>query len=115
MTFELVVKRKQGSMVAIKPMQIAIRKNGFSLGSDIVNSFNGKEFVEIYLDYENKRIGFRAVDNGITGFKSQKTDAKTNTRYLVAKKVTARLNKGLFEAEMEEDMAVIKVPEIAKE
>jgi len=112
MVFELVQKNVWRCNL-VGPMQVTVRKSGFNFGTAIRDFFENKEFVEIYLDKENKKVGFKATDNAITGFRVQ--TAKSKQGIVACGALAKRLQHGIFNAEIEDGFVVIKVPEIAEE
>lgn len=113
MAFELLEKIRANTL-GLNPNQISISRGGsISFGSDIADKLREKGFVEIYIDREENRIGFKTTDNNINGFKFQETKGG-KTCHIVSKMVKDLFPKGKFDAFLEEEYIVIRVPEIAK-
>lgn len=112
MGFEIVQKNVWRCGI-LKPMQVTIRKSGFNFGREIREFFGDNEYVEIYLDKDKKKVGFKPTDNGVTGFKM--LTSKSNQGAIACTGTARRLQQGFFDAEIEDGLVVIKVPEIATE
>lgn len=108
MTFEIVQK---SAGLALDSMQVSITNNGFSFGSKLIEEFGDNDYVEIYLDTTRRKVGFRITDSRITGFKLQR-GLRAGT---ISNPPTARrLEKGIYEAKIEEGFVVVNVPRILK-
>ncbi len=113
MVFELLEKIRANTL-GLNPNQISISKSGtISFGSDICDRLREKGYVEIYIDREENQIGFKSTENNLNGFKFQETKGG-KTSHIVSKMVKDLFPRGKFEANLEEDFIVIKVPEIAE-
>ena len=99
----------------IPPAGISITRTSFGFGSAIGKEFaDSTGFVEIHLDRENNKIGFKPAESRLTGFTIQhKKPGKLV--YLGIKALAERLPKGRYLAKKEDDMWVIEVPEIPAE
>jgi len=93
--------------------QVSVKKTSFSFGSEIGKQFKGHDFVEIYLDTKRRKVGFKATDSKITGFKIQRSSERSNN--LSSPTITKRLDSGVYNAKIEDGFVVINVPRILKE
>lgn len=113
MTFELVKKGLLGAG-GIKPNEISVGKSSFSFGTDILKHFKGENYIELYLDKQRKRVGFKATKSNLTGFKLQAKNSRT-ARNISAKIMSKRIPRGRYPAEIDKDgFVVISVREIAE-
>lgn len=88
----------------ILPRQISISKHTLIFGREIAKTFD-KGFVEVYLDKKKSLVGFSSSNSPLTGYKMHKSNNVTG--------IFAReLKKGLYEANLESGIWVIKVDKI---
>ncbi|HEC40869.1 MAG TPA: hypothetical protein ENI29_21675 [bacterium] len=113
MAFELLEKIRANTL-GLNPNQISISRSGtISFGKDVSDKLRKKGFVEIYIDREENRVGFKTTDNNLNGFKFQETK-NGKTSHIVSKMVKDLFPRGKFDAKLEKEYIVIRVPEIAK-
>lgn len=110
MVFEQLEKGLRG--LAIKAKEVSIAKTVISFGVDIGKEMLGKGIVEIWLDTEHNKVGFKPGKDRMTGF-SANTKSKSGGTRITSKVACERLPIGIYEAKKEDDMWVIKVPKIA--
>ena len=110
MVFEIIEKGLRGFPIG-KEM-ISISKTSISLGETIGEELLENGFVEIWLDRESNKVGFKLSKDGVRGFKVQKRDDNSLVR-ITSKLAVLFIPRGLYDAIKEEDMWVIKVSEIA--
>lgn len=111
MVFEIIEKGFRGFHIGDE--MITIAKTNISLGKTIGQEFMQTGFVEIWLDRELNKVGFKSTKNDIRGFKIQLKENELGTR-ITSKVACESIPTGLYDAVKEGDMWVIKVPEIAK-
>ena len=111
MVFEIIEKGLRGFHIGDE--MITIAKTNISLGKTIGQEFLRTGFVEIWLDRNENKVGFKSTKNGIRGFKIQVKENELGTR-ITSKKACESLPTGVYDAVKEDDMWVIKVSEIAK-
>ena len=111
MVFEIIKKGLRGFPIGDE--MISIAKTNISLGKTIGEEFLKNNFVEIFLDRDTNRIGFKTSKDNIRGFKIQKKEGHNFAR-ITSKIACESVSRGLYDAKKEEDMWVIKVSEIAK-
>ena len=107
MVFKIIEKGQHA--MAHAPMTIAITASGFSFGSDVVKFIGDNSSLEVYLDKDNKRVGFKPTNNILTGFKLHK-GGKSWT--MSGSNISKRLTAGKYTAKIEDGFAVITVKEI---
>ena len=95
--FEIIEKRQIGP-VRVKHNEISVYKTGFSFGKDCLNLLD-KDFVEIYIDRKDNRIGFKPTNNSITGFKINRKDT-LRINCVFSKKVVKRKYNFIIEDDM---------------
>lgn len=110
MTFERVEKGLHRNRVG--PMQISIAKTLANFGEDITIAFAKTCFVEVYLDRSENLVGFRACTDNITGFRLLKSQTRIRG---ITGKFLKMLPVGIYHAELQDDMYVVRVVEIAKD
>lgn len=111
MAYQLYKKLAQYTGRRISPTEISITQNSFGVGPKIAEELKKDGFVEIYVDKENNKIGFKATKNSETGFKVQHKKV-SSILYVTAKSITNGLVKARYPAVKEGDMWVITVPNI---
>lgn len=115
MAFEKIIKgigMKQG----LAEGEVSVGKYGISFAKDLRDDFilpRGMH-MEVYVDVEGRRVGFKPTNDGATGFKLQQTKRgnKTGNCY-IASKTVKRVPEGRYKSSIVGDMIVINVPEIA--
>ncbi len=105
MTFKLHIKRTH----RIFEGYIKINCNYIVFPDELINKIKEKN-IEIYLDYENKRMGFLPSNDQIRGFKIIKRGKFASSHITFAHKDQS-IN-GLYKYSKEKDMLVIKVPNL---
>ncbi len=110
MVFEIIEKGLRGFPIG-KEM-ISISKTSISLGETIGEEFMKSGFVEVYLDRDLNRVGFKPTKDSIKGFKVQLSDNKLLAR-ITSKLACKFIPIGLYDSKFEDKLWVIKVPEIA--
>lgn len=111
MGFELLIKRARQTL----PVDVvAVNKCSISFGANIVDFFKKQPFVEIYLDKEDKQVGFKASNNIVTGFKLEKK-GKSGKLSITAKQASTMIPLGQYPTKFEKGLAVISVPSLAIE
>lgn len=111
MVFELYEKGSHSTMLTAK--EVRIRKACISFGSDICEDIMKVGYVEVYFNRETNKVGFKPVENAVTGFHTPKRpDGKS--LFLTSKTIAGMLPVGCYKAEKEDDMWVIEVLEIAE-
>lgn len=108
MGFKIV--KKNAGLPRNGPMDVSISKHGFSFGHGLTPVFEKHECVEVYLDIEDKKIGFSPTNNKITGFRINKISRSWT---LSTTGVVKRIPFGRYVGRVEDGMVVIDVPEIA--
>ncbi len=111
MVFEIIEKGLRGFCIGDE--MITIARTNISLGKTIGQEFLKTGFVEIWLDRDSNKVGFKSTKNEIRGFKVQSKDNGLGTR-ITAKRACESIPRGLYDAKKEDEMWVIKVSEIAK-
>ncbi len=111
MVFEKILKGVRGS--GVEPMMISIARTMASFGCEIANDLREKGSVEIYFDREENKVGFKSTNSRITGFALSKEEKGSGMR-ISSKTLCQSVPVGQYLATKEDDMWVIKVPEIAK-
>lgn len=110
MTFKLI--RKRAGVRPRNPTEVAVTKNGFSVGNQLTKGWEEYSSAEVYIDSVEKQVGFRPTNNTISGFKFNKTGI---TWTLQARAASKRVPMGTYDAKVENGMIVFSVPKIAKE
>ena len=110
MVFERIEKGYRGRPIGEE--MISIAKTNISLGKIIGEELLKQGFVEIWLDRELNKVGFKSTKDSIRGFKVQNSQSKTLAR-ITSNLACKFLPIGVYDTTKEEDMWVIKVPEIA--
>ena len=108
-----IVEKGAGRGFSLKPMTIRVLKTIISFGSDIALDFKeagGR--VEIYIDKNENKVGFKPSKDLIKGF-SITLDSKKYSRLSLSEHLKI-FTIGEYESEFVDDMYVIKVSEIAE-
>ena len=111
MVFEIIKKGLRGFPIGNE--MISISKTSLSLGETIGKEFLEMGFVEVWLNKESNKVGFKPTKDKIRGFKVQKSEGKELAR-ITSKLACKFIPIGLYDSKKEDDMWVIKVSEIAK-
>ncbi len=111
MVFEIIEKGFRGFNIGDE--MITIAKTNISLGKTIGQEFLKTGFVEVWLDRDENKVGFKPTKNEIRGFKIQAKENELGSR-ITSKRACEAIPTGLYNAVKEDEMWVIKVPEIAK-
>lgn len=120
MVFELFEKGSH-TIGGLKPKQVSVAKTSMTLGSDSVKIMKDG-FVEVWLDYANKRVGLRNCNNQVKGFKlhfHKEKSGKSGNPYITGTFVNL-LPRGLYESYQEKEegtgrlFVVFEVTEIAR-
>ena len=115
MAYQLYKKMARFGGRRLPPSGISITSTSFGLGSELAAYFerNGAH-IEIFIDEENKKIAFKSSNNSETGFTMQYKN-ETKIGYLGLPTLVKRFPKGRYDAVKEDDMWVVKVPDIDME
>lgn len=112
MGFVLVVKGQLGMGIhRLSENCVSIGKYTTSFGSE-ASKILTKKFVEVYIDYDGKRIGFKGTDSTIRGFKLSRKDKTVRTS---CAKIQNLVERGHYPISIEDDMVVIEVQEFKEE
>ncbi len=102
MVFEKIIK-SQGRGSVVEPNEVRLNVNSVVFGKDINL---GAEYVEIYLDKELGRVGFKSTGDSSSGFKiytqSRVSSRLTNLGFL------KQINSGIFKVKQENGMYVVE-------
>ena len=114
MTFE-IYEKKQIGIKKIGFREISITKSYISFGDDVSNELKRNRFVEIHIDKENKRVGFKPTDEKANGF-SLKDNSKFHSSYSLSVKLSNIVPKGRYLAYKDNSLGmwIIDVKEIAR-
>lgn len=107
MVFELHIKRNP----RILEGYLKINCNYIIFPDEVINNIKETN-IEIYLDYENKRMGFLLSNDKIKGFKIRKKGKSASSHITFVHKDQS-IN-GLYKYNKEKDMLVINVPNLNK-
>ncbi len=110
MVFEIYEKGQSWGHVG-RSDEISITKTSISFGTDSLSQFGEEEFVEVYLDRKNNKVGFKSTTDNVTGFRIGKKVNKTGRRVSTGKFIKL-LPQGKFKMRVEDGFVVIDVPEI---
>ncbi len=111
MGFELVIKGSHNQ--GLNGLQISVAKTTYSLSIE-AGKFLNKKFVEVYLNREENLVGLKPSSDGIRGFKvTFNTSDKSNERKRFTGTALKMIPLGIYDMEIQDDMLVFKVPEIA--
>jgi len=105
MGFELI--KKGTGKQKIPNDVISWGKNAISFGQDAKNFLTG-DYAEVYVDKENKLVGFKVADS-VTGFKILK---KNGASTMNLRRLQGISPKGYMKGKVEGDMFVISLPEM---
>ena len=105
MAFKLHIKRTP----RILKGYIKINCNYIVFPDELINKIKEKN-IEIYLDYENKRMGFFPSNDEIKGFKIRKRGKFTSSHITFVHKDQS-IN-GLYKYSKEKGLLIIKVPNL---
>jgi hypothetical protein len=112
MTFEIV--EKSAGMKQLDDSSISVGKTGTFFGTDIATAFDGFDRCEIYLDFDERRVGFKPSNDKIKGFVLGKAKDGKQRKSLSGTWVK-QIAKGHYTAtKNSEGMFVINVKEIAR-
>lgn len=110
MGFKLFQKGSHMSL-GLPEDEVSVAKTCITLGMG-VRKFLKEDFVEVYLDREENRVGLKPTKSSLTGFKIfGKKETKTTS---IVGSFIKLLPKGRYKTKIEDGLIVFKVPEIAK-
>jgi|SRR3990172_9802008 len=112
MVFEIYQKGTHN--LRIRDNEISFAKTSITFGLNMKVDFLKKGYVEVYLDREENKIGFKPTKNQVTGFKVLYIENQDKLTRITAKQICSLIPVGRYEVTQEKDMYVIKVPEIAR-
>ncbi len=124
MAYQLYKKlRNYFGAQGLMPTDISITQTAFGLGTEVskdlgCNNLEDGKRVEVYIDKETNKIGFKISPDETTGFKPQKKPHGHDTgkiTYIGVKKLTQQLPRGRYAATKEGDMWVITVPDMPQD
>ena len=111
MAFEIITKGHHG--IGIAPDEISVSKTTTTLGQDFCDFLKGNEYIEIWVDRDDKLIGLKPTENKITGFKTSEHSAG---RYNIGtNKLAKMLPLGKYKGTIDNDMIIFRVPSISVE
>jgi len=110
MTFKLV-ERIYG-VVGITNDEVAINNYGATFGAKVCDKLENFSYCEVYLDKENRRVGFKPTNNNISGFKIAKNSGKL-LRKSISGNWATQLPSKRFIATYDDDMIIINDCEVA--
>ncbi|MGC9309942.1 MAG: hypothetical protein ACP5D2_04590 [Candidatus Nanoarchaeia archaeon] len=108
MAFE-IMQKKISNRMKLPANKVRISKVSISFGSSFSKILH-KPYLEVYLDRENKKLGFNPTDNYLTGFKMK--EYKTSNTRAISGSWVLNLPMGIYDADIEDGMIVIKIPEV---
>jgi len=111
MGFKLV--DKSSGIKGLADNQLSINNYGLSFGTDASRFLEGFNACEVYLDRENRRVGFKPTNNALTGFKIAVANKK-RTRKALSGSWAKKLPKKRFNIVFEDDMMIINDCDIAE-
>lgn len=111
MTFELIKKSSRFGKT-VNPNQLTIRKTGFYFGEGLSDKLRPFSHCQVFIDRINKRIGFKPVNDKITGFAIGKGYGKSLS--LGCGAVSEKVSSGVYNADYDEseNMIIVTVKEI---
>ena len=107
------VKKSRGINETIGPMSVSLTKTGACFGSELSQKFN-TSYIEVYFDYNNKKVGFKPTENNLTGFKLAKKNKVANGKFSINCPYTARATPGRYPVTFADGMYVCDVPELVR-
>ena len=97
-----LLKKTHAEPIRIGPQEITVGKTGFGFGKDCLTVLN-KEYVELHIDKEDNRIGFKSTDNKLIGFKLSK---KCNS-FRICSTCSKEISFGKYPVIIKDDMVII--------
>lgn len=112
MTFERITKNTFHGKTSFTNGEIFIGYSGFSFDRKLLD---GMEYLELYLDRDGERIGFKK-GTPLTGFKicNSRKDKTSNKRISIRKGVMKKIGRGIFVSHIEDEMIIIEGVEFTK-
>jgi hypothetical protein len=107
MAFKLV--EKKWGISGLPDDEVSVSKTSISFGDNFKKMLTRNNFVEVYCDKEELKVGFRVTDNSETGYKIQHDKLASKRPSVTSSKVTTMVPVGRYKAHMEGQLIVIKV------
>ena len=107
MAFKLV--EKKWGISGLPDDEVSVSKTSVSFGDNFKKILTRNNFVEVYCDKEELKVGFRATDNSETGYKIQYDKLSSKRPSVTSSKVTTMIPTGRYKAHMEGQLIVITV------
>jgi len=109
MAFKIV--EKTAGVKGLNNNELSINSYGVGFGIEISNKFNGFTSCEVYLDRDNRKVGFKPTNNTLKGFRVGRN--KQNNRASISGKWATQLPNKRFVTRYEDDMIIINDCDIA--
>ena len=110
MAFELFKPRR--SIQRLPEKSVSITKTGLTFSKDLGKGIK-TDYIQVYLDYDKKRVGLKPVKKGtLNAYKLQTMKGTTTSYYLSIPKVSALIRRKVYSVEKTPTMLVFNVPNI---
>lgn len=106
MAFELLTKGAQGNN-ALSLGELSVSKTGIVFPRLLSQEFRSKGYLEVHVDYEGRKVGFKLTADRTTGW----SITKNGTLALPSANIAGRIPAGKYKYVYEDGMYVITVKE----
>lgn len=111
MAFELL--EKKWGINGLPNDEVSVSKSSISFGDNFKKPLQENKAVEVYLDRENMKIGFKPVNNVDTGYRIQLDKTSSKRPSVTSTKVTKLIPVGRYKAQLDANgLIVFSVPQI---
>lgn len=109
MAFELL--EKKWGISGLPNDEVSVSKTSVSFGDNFKQRMNDYSYVEVYLDKDNLKVGFKPVNNSVTGYKIQVESTSGKRASVTSSKVTKIIPVGRYKAHLDDNgIIVFNVP-----
>lgn len=105
MAFELLEKKWGVSL--LPKDEVSVSKTSISFGDDFKKPLLDNTSVEVYLDKEKLKIGFKPVNNKDTGYKIQLDNNSAKRPSVTSSKLTKLIPIGRYKAKIDENGLIV--------
>lgn len=113
MAFELL--EKKWGMNGLANNEVSVSKTAISFGDDFKKPLIENKNVEVYLDRENLKFGFKPIMDTANGYKVQFDVASSKRPSVTSSRITKLIPLGRYKAQLDNGMVVFSVEKINQE
>ena len=99
MAFELFPKK--WGVTTLGHDEVSVSKTSISFGNDFREAFEENDFVEVYLDRSDLKVGFKPSKENSTGYKIRLDDKNGKRAYVSSTKVASLIPIGRYKTNVD--------------